>query len=38
MALINPKLGTFNVTAKGGLVPESYFDWKIARPYLCCSS
>jgi cellulose synthase (UDP-forming) len=34
MALINPKLGTFNVTAKGGLVPESYFDWKIARPYL----
>ncbi len=34
MALINPRLGTFNVTAKGGLVPESYFDWKIARPYL----
>lgn len=34
MALINPKLGSFNVTAKGGLVEKSYFDRKIAKPYL----
>ncbi len=34
LALINPKLGTFNVTAKGGLVPKSYFDRKIAMPFL----
>jgi len=34
MALINPGLGKFNVTAKGGLVPRSYFDRKIAMPFL----
>jgi cellulose synthase (UDP-forming) len=34
MALINPKLGSFNVTAKGGLVRKAYFDAQIARPYL----
>jgi len=34
MAVINPKLGKFNVTAKGGLVEHSYFDAQIARPYL----
>jgi cellulose synthase (UDP-forming) len=34
IALINPKLGKFNVTAKGGMVDEEYFDWKIAIPYL----
>lgn len=34
MALINPKLGSFNVTAKGGLVRKAYFDTQIARPYL----
>lgn len=34
MALINPKLGSFNVTAKGGLVEKGYFDRKIAKPYL----
>jgi cellulose synthase (UDP-forming) len=33
-ALINPKLGSFNVTAKGGLIAEGYFDATIARPYL----
>jgi cellulose synthase catalytic subunit (UDP-forming) len=33
-ALINPKLGKFNVTAKGGIVNESSFDFKIARPYI----
>jgi cellulose synthase (UDP-forming) len=34
VALINPKLGTFNVTAKGGLVEEEFFDWQISAPYL----
>lgn len=34
LAVINPKLGKFNVTAKGGMVEEAYFDWGIARPYL----
>jgi len=33
LALINPKLGKFNVTAKGGIVRRSYFDKAIARPY-----
>ena len=34
MAVINPKLGKFNVTAKGGLVERAYFDAQIAKPYL----
>jgi len=34
MAMINPKLGKFNVTAKGGIVKSSYFDAAIARPYV----
>jgi cellulose synthase (UDP-forming) len=34
VALINPKLGTFNVTAKGGFVEETYFDGKIATPFV----
>lgn len=34
LALINPRFGTFNVTAKGGLIDQSYFDWKMARPYI----
>ncbi|MHC1481442.1 UDP-forming cellulose synthase catalytic subunit [Frateuria aurantia] len=34
LALINPRLGTFNVTSKGGLVEKGYFDSQIARPYL----
>jgi cellulose synthase (UDP-forming) len=33
LALINPKLGKFNVTAKGGVVQNRYFDKTIARPY-----
>ncbi|MEB0111057.1 UDP-forming cellulose synthase catalytic subunit [Variovorax sp. RTB1] len=31
VALINPKLGSFNVTAKGGLIQKQYFDTEIAR-------
>lgn len=34
VALINPRLGKFNVTAKGGLVSEDFFDWRISAPYL----
>ncbi|ADW69097.1 UDP-forming cellulose synthase catalytic subunit [Granulicella tundricola] len=34
LALINPKLGSFNVTAKGGVVNKSFFDSRIALPFL----
>jgi len=33
-ALINPRLGKFNVTSKGGIVRRSYFDRRIALPFL----
>ena len=33
LALINPRAGKFNVTAKGGLVSRSFFDWGISAPY-----
>jgi cellulose synthase (UDP-forming) len=34
VALFNPKVGTFNVTAKGGLVANEFLDWEIGAPYL----
>ncbi|MGO9337530.1 MAG: UDP-forming cellulose synthase catalytic subunit [Terracidiphilus sp.] len=34
MALINPKLGKFNVTAKGGVVKRTFFDARIALPFV----
>lgn len=34
LALINPKLGKFNVTDKGGIIAKDYFDWELARPYI----
>ncbi len=34
MALLSPRKGRFNVTAKGGLVETGYFEKSIARPYL----
>jgi cellulose synthase (UDP-forming) len=34
LALINPKLGKFNVTAKGGVVKRTFFDSRIAKPFL----
>lgn len=34
VALLQPGKGTFNVTAKGGLVGNNYFDWTISAPYL----
>ncbi|MFN2547206.1 MAG: UDP-forming cellulose synthase catalytic subunit [Myxococcales bacterium] len=34
LALLFPRAGTFNVTAKGGRVDAPYFDARIASPYL----
>ena len=34
LALINPRLGKFNVTSKGGTSRRSYFDLRIALPFL----
>lgn len=34
VALFSPGKGVFNVTAKGGLVDQEYFDWGISRPYI----
>ena len=34
LAVINPKLGKFNVTEKGGINESTYFDKMIARPYV----
>lgn len=34
VALLSPRHGKFNVTAKGGLVTHTYFDWAISRPYM----
>ncbi|WP_124080163.1 UDP-forming cellulose synthase catalytic subunit [Pigmentiphaga humi] len=34
LAIVNPKLGGFNVTAKGGALGRSWFDWDMAKPYL----
>jgi cellulose synthase (UDP-forming) len=33
-ALVAPRHGKFNVTAKGGLVEREFFDWRISMPYL----
>jgi cellulose synthase (UDP-forming) len=33
-ALVAPRHGKFNVTAKGGLVQQDFFDWRISMPYL----
>jgi len=32
--LLRPRGGKFNVTAKGGLIESTYFDWQIASPNL----
>jgi cellulose synthase (UDP-forming) len=34
LAIINPKLGKFNVTAKGGVVNKAFFDSRIAQPFM----
>ena len=34
LALVNPKWGKFNVTAKQSVIEGTFFDWRIARPFL----
>lgn len=34
VTLISPRTAQFNVTAKGGIIREAYFDWTLARPYV----
>lgn len=34
VALINPRHGKFQVTAKGGIVEKEFLDWKISAPYI----
>lgn len=34
VALFAPEHGKFNVTAKGGQTPTSYFDWEVSKPYI----
>ncbi|KQQ65535.1 cellulose synthase [Pseudomonas sp. Leaf127] len=34
MALVNPRFGGFNVTDKGGIIDEKFFEWRLARPYI----
>ncbi len=34
LALVNPKFGSFDVTAKGGVVNRKFFDRRIAQPFL----
>ncbi|RJG48402.1 UDP-forming cellulose synthase catalytic subunit [Motilimonas pumila] len=34
VALFAPHKGSFNVTAKGGLIEGSFFDWAISRPFI----
>ncbi len=33
-AFINPRAGNFNVTAKGGMTDQNFFDWAISRPFI----
>jgi cellulose synthase (UDP-forming) len=34
LAIVSPKLGSFDVTAKGGVVNRKFFDNRIAQPFL----
>ena len=34
VTLVSPNTAVFNVTQKGGINTEAYFDWKLARPYI----
>ena len=34
LALINPRLGNFDVTAKGGVVNRGFFDRRVAQPFV----
>src|SRR5450756_1951280 len=34
LAVVSPKLGSFDVTAKGGVVTRKFFDSRIAQPFI----
>ena len=34
IALFKPKLGSFNVTSKGGLINDEFFDLTVSKPYI----
>ena len=34
LALVNPRLGRFNVTVKGGVIDKDFFDWRMGLPYM----
>lgn len=36
MTWFQPRKGKFNVTDKGDLLDETFFDWAIVRPHLIC--
>ena len=38
LALIDPRAGRFNVTAKGGLTERTHFDARIVRPHLALAA
>ncbi len=34
VALFKPNVGSFNVTSKGGIIKEEFFDLRVSKPYL----
>ncbi|MFC0205123.1 UDP-forming cellulose synthase catalytic subunit [Novosphingobium soli] len=36
MTWLQPRKGKFNVTDKGSLLDQTYFDWAIVKPHLIC--
>jgi cellulose synthase (UDP-forming) len=38
VALLAPRRAKFNVTAKGGTIERTFFEWRIAAPYLLLSA
>jgi cellulose synthase (UDP-forming) len=38
LALIRPSAGAFNVTDKGGIVENDFYDWRIGWPYIFLTS
>ena len=38
IALVAPRKGKFNVTVKGGVAHQGYFDWAIAIPFLALAA
>ncbi|MFC3554707.1 UDP-forming cellulose synthase catalytic subunit [Alcaligenes endophyticus] len=36
--LVSPNKARFNVTQKGGVIEQDYFDWELSRPYIALLS